>query len=87
MRPDFDDESLSVEITDSAALSSCLTCHERLAQLRGVCPRCYKRHTKAVAGGKTTWAALEAAGVILPAQPAGWAWRGRTPDTEGGTTP
>ena len=68
------------------ALLCCLTCRERLAQLRGVCPRCYKRHFKAVRTGQTTWAALLAAGAILPAQSAGWAWRGRTRDTDGGTT-
>ena len=54
---------------------SCLACRERLAHLRGVCPRCYTRHKNAVARGETTWAALEAAGLVLPAQPAGCAWR------------
>ena len=87
MRPDFDDEFLSVEITEPAAPLSCLACRERLAQLRGVCPRCYKRHFKAVRAGQTTWAALVAAGAVLPAQSAGWAWRGRPPDTDRGTTP
>jgi len=66
---------------------SCLACRERLAHLRGVCPRCYTRHKNAVARGETTWAALVAAGAVLPARSAGWAWRGRTPDPDGGTTP
>jgi hypothetical protein len=54
---------------------SCLACRERLARTRGNCPRCYSRHKKAVAQGKTTWAALEAAGLVLPARPLGDSWR------------
>jgi hypothetical protein len=41
-------------------------------------PRCYSRHKNAVAGGKTTWAALEAAGQMLPALPPGKVWRNFT---------
>jgi hypothetical protein len=61
---------------------SCLTCHERLAHIRGVCLRCYTRHRAAVRAGKTTWAELVAAGLALAAQPVGRAWRG-TPGGEG----
>jgi len=61
----------------------CLACRERVAHLRGVCPRCYSRHKSAVAGGKTTWAALEAAGQVLPAQPPGKAWRNFTVSNRG----
>ena len=53
----------------------CLTCHERVARLRGICTRCHTRHRKAVRVGNTTWAALEAAGLVLPAQPVGAGWR------------
>jgi hypothetical protein len=54
---------------------SCLTCRERVAYRRGVCPRCYSRHKLAVAGGKATWAALEAAGLVLSAHQHGKVWR------------
>ena len=53
----------------------CLTCHERVARTRGCCTRCHTRHKKAVAQGKTTWAALVAVGLVLPAQPQGAGWR------------
>ena len=53
----------------------CLACQERVARTRGCCTRCYTRHQKAVAQGKTTWARLEAAGLVLPAQPVGRGWR------------
>ncbi len=54
---------------------SCLTCRERPAHLRGVCAPCYNRHKKAVREGKTTWAALVAAGRALDARPQGEGWR------------
>ena len=47
---------------------ACLTCHERVASNRGCCYRCYKRHCAHVRAGKITWAALEAAGLALPAK-------------------
>jgi hypothetical protein len=53
----------------------CLTCRERAAATRGCCNRCYERHRSAVRAGKTTWAALEAEGLALPAVPRGRAWR------------
>jgi hypothetical protein len=53
---------------------SCMTCRQRAACFRGVCPRCYRRYRHAVVGGKTTWQALEAAGLVLPPQPKGKAW-------------
>jgi hypothetical protein len=53
----------------------CLTCRERLAHARGACGRCHSRHKKAVARGQTTWADLEAAGLVRPAAPAGSGWR------------
>jgi hypothetical protein len=53
----------------------CLSCRERLAHTRGLCERCYGRAGKAVRAGKATWAALEAAGLALPAVPVGAAWR------------
>ena len=45
----------------------CLTCHERVARLRGICTRCHTRHRKAVRVGNTTWAALVAAHSAMPA--------------------
>ena len=60
---------------------ACLTCRERIGSRRGVCPRCLARHQTAIRQGKTTWAALEAAGKILPAQAVGHAWRLPTRDT------
>jgi hypothetical protein len=65
----------------------CLTCRARLARSRGNCPRCYTRHKKAVARGKTTWAALEAAGLVLPARPQGEGWRHWSLSTHRGTAP
>jgi hypothetical protein len=76
MRPDFDGEFLSVEIPEPAAPLSGRPCRERLARRRGVSPRCSQRYVKAVPTGQTTWAALVATG---------WAYRGRTRDTDGGT--
>jgi hypothetical protein len=35
---------------------------------RGLCFRCYRRRRSQVCQGKTTWAALEKAGLALPAQ-------------------
>ena len=67
--------------------SSCLACRERVAHLRGVCPRCYTRHKNAVARGETTWAALVAAGRALPAQPAGRGWRHWTLSKRRGAAP
>jgi hypothetical protein len=67
MHPIAQDMNMTVPV-------SCLTCRERVARTRGVCPRCYTRHKLAVARGETTWAALEAAGLVLPAQP-GRGWR------------
>jgi hypothetical protein len=63
------------------APSPCLACRERLAQVRGVCGRCYKRHYGAVRAGLATWAALVAAGRALEARPAGQGWRGWTIST------
>jgi hypothetical protein len=55
---------------------SCLTCRQRAANRRGCCPTCYRRHRAAVDAGKTTWAAIVAAGLALPAKGIGSAWRG-----------
>ena len=52
-----------------------LACQERVARTRGCCTRCDPRHQKAVAQGEATWARLEAAGLVLPAQPGGRGWR------------
>jgi hypothetical protein len=54
--------------------SSCLSCRERAAVCRGCCPTCYRRYRAAVGAGHTTWAALESAGQVLPAQKAGETW-------------
>jgi hypothetical protein len=54
---------------------SCLSCRARLAHCRGLCEACYNRAGKAVRAGKTTWAALVAAGLALPATATGAAWR------------
>jgi hypothetical protein len=54
---------------------TCLSCRERLAHTRGLCPSCYTTLGKAVRAGKTTWAALVSAGLALPAQPVGEGWR------------
>ena len=70
-------------MTTPAAPAFCLTCHERATQMCGVCPGCYRRHRMVVADGKTTWAALEAAGQVLPAQPPGKAWRNFTVSNRG----
>jgi hypothetical protein len=56
------------EVTMPAGSIGCLTCHERVACNRGCCYRCYKRHYACVRDGKTTWAALETAGLALPAK-------------------
>jgi hypothetical protein len=53
----------------------CLSCRERLPRSRGLCNRCHLRLGRAVRSGETTWARLEAAGLVLPAAPAGTAWR------------
>jgi hypothetical protein len=45
-----------------------LACRERLAHLRGACPRCQTRHNNAVARGQATWAAPEAVGQALAAR-------------------
>jgi hypothetical protein len=58
-------------VTSPATPLSCLACHERVAHLRGVYTRCDTRHKKAVKSGATTWPALVAAGLALPARPAG----------------
>ena len=56
------------------APTSCLRCHARLSYARGLCLTCYHRAGDAVRAGKTTWAALEAAGRALPALPRGHGW-------------
>jgi hypothetical protein len=53
----------------------CLTCGQRMQLTRGCCTTCYRRHAKEVQAGRTTWAALVAAGRALPAQRPGKAWR------------
>ena len=63
------------ELTLDANPVGCLACHERVARTCGCCTPCYTRHKKAVAQGKTTWAALVAVGLVLPAQPLGAGWR------------
>jgi hypothetical protein len=55
--------------------AGCLSCRERLARSRGLCPACYDRAARAVRAGETTWAELEAAGRALPAVPTGQRWR------------
>jgi hypothetical protein len=47
------------------ALLSCLSCHERVAHPRGVCPRCNVRHQNTIARSEKTWAAHEVAGLSL----------------------
>ena len=54
---------------------ACLTCRQRVALCRGCCARCYDRHEKAVLAGRTTWAKLEARGLVLPARRRGCTWR------------
>ena len=51
------------------ASASCLSCRKREAHTRGVCVSCYRRLVKQVGRGKTTWAALEAAGLLAPVKP------------------
>jgi hypothetical protein len=55
--------------------SPCLSCRQRFPRARGLCPTCYDRSGLAVRSGETSWARLEAAGLALPAAPAGSAWR------------
>jgi hypothetical protein len=74
-------------VTTPFAPLSCLTCRRRVIHIRGLCPACYTRHRAAVRAGKTTWAALEAAGLALPAQPVGKAWRKRKTDNGRERTP
>jgi hypothetical protein len=62
---------------------------------RGCCTRCLLRHRKAIDGGETTWAELEARGVVARAEPMGQAWRRFSPfqpaaltaDPRSGVTP
>ena len=46
----------------------CLSCHNRIRKLRGLCQRCYERAREAIAEGAVTWADLVAQGLALPAQ-------------------
>jgi hypothetical protein len=50
-------------------LDLCLDCsrHQGAGGSRGCCRSCYYRQWQHVKKGKTTWAALEAAGKCLPA--------------------
>jgi hypothetical protein len=64
-----------VELTSPPPAAPCLSCRERVAHCRGLCNRCYTRAGHAVRSGETTWAALVAAGLALPARPAGRGWR------------
>ena len=63
------------------AIQPCVQCPEDAklpAYSRGLCQRCYDRSRRQVRDGKTTWHALEQAGLALPpkAPPApGWGWR------------
>ena len=47
----------------------CLTCNKHIAVVRGCCVGCVAKHRKAIAKGKTTWAALEVQGLALAAKP------------------
>lgn len=38
------------------------------AMSRGICTNCYRTLGRQVKAGKTTWAALEAAGLVLPSK-------------------
>ena len=50
----------------------CRTCRKNPAgRTRGVCGGCYLRHRVAMARSATTWAALERAGLTLPAKKRG----------------
>ena len=51
------------------APAACLSCRKREAHTRGVCVSCYRRLVKQVSSGKTTWTALEAAGLLAPVKP------------------
>jgi hypothetical protein len=56
----------------------CLQCpagRKTLAMRRGLCFRCYGRRLCEIKRGETSWAELEAAGLALPAQERGAAWR------------
>lgn len=50
--------------------ANCLQCPALLTakQSRGLCPTCFKRCSRQIARGKTTWAELEARGVADPAR-------------------
>ncbi len=51
-------------------IALCQTCHNtRVIYRRGCCRCCHRKHSSAVRGGHTTWAALEAAGKIAPVRP------------------
>lgn len=43
----------------------CLRCGV-MARTRGVCVKCYDHYRNLVRDGETTWADLEAAGLVLP---------------------
>jgi hypothetical protein len=61
---------LETDIT-RARTADCLQCPDdakRFATKRGLCDKCYRRSRKAVLEGKTSWAALEQAGQVMPAQ-------------------
>jgi hypothetical protein len=61
-------------------IQPCVQCPEGAklpARYRGLCLGCYQRSRKHVQAGKTTWRALEQAGLALPPKPPtlpGW-WR------------
>ena len=56
----------------------CLQCPDGakpFARTRGLCSGCYYRSRLAVRQKKTSWTDLERAGLALPAQQRGQAWR------------
>lgn len=59
---------------------SCLTCHQRLGRVRGLCDPCRVKHGRAIKAGKTTWAELERQGLARPAGSRGDLWRHRYRD-------
>ena len=62
-------------MTALAGPPSCLSCCERAAQCRGLCVPCSNRLAVSVRHGEITWAALEAAGLALPAKRSGRRFR------------
>ena len=59
-------------MTVADAPVACLSGCGRPAQRRGLCVSCYRKVSRRVWGGETTWEQLECEGHCLPAKPHPW---------------